>query len=178
MAFLTSNAEISQSDEKGLFYTAHNQLYKDDDVIYIVPRYMKTDGYTIPNWLTWLGGGKTEWDMRPSIQHDFDCRYHQTVVVNLTEDELRKRGYLRHHEKKIGDETFLINVCEDIPICFLAVKDVAFKGVNDKFKRCLKAIDLKKWRVNMMRFAVNFNVGWIYSGKEKIDLYKFYKDFV
>lgn len=179
MKFLTSKNTIQQTDEPKKFYTLHNQLFKDEnDIIYFVPRYMKTDGYTIPNWLAWIGGGKTEFDLRPAIQHDFECRYHQAVIVKLSENELREKGFLRHHEKKIGNEKFLITVCDNIPYCYLEVIDVEFEEANDRFKRAMSSLIMKQWRINMMRLAVNFNIGWLYSGKKKVDIGAFYKDFV
>ena len=178
--FLTYHTITAQGEEADLCYTLHNQLFKDTDgTIYLVPRYFETDGYTIPYWLAWIGGGKKKWDMRPAIGHDLECKYHQAIVVNLTEEELRSRGYLYHKEKTIGDKVLIIPVCEDIPIKYLTVKKSTFNQANSRFKRMMKATgQLKAWRVNMMRLAVNFNVGWAFSGKTKINLENLYKSVI
>lgn len=180
MKFLTYFSEMGQTAEPNIWITLHNQLYKDQDgAIYLVPRYFLSDSYTIPDWLAWLGGGKMKWDNRPAIGHDFDCKFHQCIKVHLTENELREKGILRHHTKVIGDEYFVIPVCEDIPIEFLSIEPVTFNQANSKFKRMMLATEnLKKWRVNLMRFAVNFNIGWLKSGKEKIDLNRIYKGYI
>lgn len=177
MKFLTFFAEIGQTAEPNYWYTKHNQLFKDKDgSIYLVPRFFITDGYTIPDWIAWLGGGKMKWDIRPAIGHDFDCRYHQCIKVHLTEQELREKGYIHNFKKKIGEEWALIPVCEDIPIEYLSIEHITFNQANSKFKRMMVATDnIKKWRVNLMRCAVNLNFGWLFSGKEKIDLTKLYK---
>lgn len=178
MKFLTYFAEIGQTAVPNLCCTSHNQLFKDaDGSIYLVPRYFITDGYTIPDWLAWLAGGKMKWDIRPAIGHDFDCKYHQTIKVNLTESELRNKGYLRNHTKTLGDEYIVIPICDDIPVEYLCVERVTFNQANSKFKRMMLATDnIKKWRVNLMRCAVNLNIGWVFSGKNKIDLNKIYKE--
>ena len=180
MKFLTYHTITAQGEEADLCYTLHNQLFLDKDgTIYLVPRYFETDGYTIPYWLAWLGGGKKKWDMRPAVGHDFDCKYHQSIIVNLTEEELRSKGYLLHKEKKIGESVLIIPICEDIPIKYLSVVKTTFNQANSKFKRMMNATgQLKAWRVNMMRFAVNFNVGWTFSGKNKINLEKLYKSVI
>lgn len=177
MKFLTYYSKMTQTPKPNIWATLHNQLFKDnDEAIYLVPRYFLTDSYTIPDWLAWLGGGKMKWDNRPAIGHDFDCKFHQCIKVLLTENELRKKGYLRHHTKVIGDEYIIIPVCDDIPIEFLSIEPVTFNQANSKFKRMLKATNnIKNWRINLMRFAVNFNIGWLKSGKEKIDLNRVYK---
>lgn len=180
MNFITDFAELGQTAEPNYWYTKHNQLFKDQDgVIYLVPRYFITDGYTIPDWIAWLGGGKMKWDTRPAIGHDFDCKFHQCIRVILTEEELRRRRFLRTHKKQFGDDTYLITVCDDIPIDYLAIEPVTFNQANSKFKRMMKATgNIKNWRINLMRAAVNLNIGWLKSGKEKIDLNKIYKGYI
>ncbi len=178
MRFLTYYTEAGQTPTPGIWITLHNQLFQDDNgVIYLVPRYFLTDGYTIPEWCAAIAGGKMKWDSRPAIGHDLECKFHQCIRVKLSETDLRVRGYLRTHSKKIGDKNFIIPVCDDIPARFLVVEDVSFNQANSRFKRMMLATgNIKKWRVNLMRFAVNFNIGWIKSGKEKIDLSKLYKE--
>lgn len=180
MKFLTGKTVTVQTDETDLYCTLHNQLFLDDDgTIYLVPRYFKTDGYTIPCWLAWLGGGKKKWDMRPAIGHDLDCKYHQSIVVNLTEQELRSKGFLTHKEIHIDGQTLVTPYCENIPIEYLTVVKTTFNQANSKFKRMMKATkQLKMWRILMMRFAVNFNIGWLFSGKSEIILEKLYNNVI
>lgn len=172
--FLTAKAEMEQTDKTGIWQTLHNQLYWDEDgEIYLVPRYYLTDGYTIPLWLAPLGGGKMQWDVRCAIQHDFECQYHQELVVKLSLAQLCAEKFLRNH---ITAENKVLIVCRDIPSEFLEVRDTNFKKVNDKFKRMMKATNsLRPWRINLMRFAVNFNIGWLSSGKKSINLNKLYR---
>lgn len=173
--FLTSKAEMVQTDKPGIWQTQHNQLYWDNDgQIYLVPRYYLTDGYTIPLWLSWLGGGKMQWDVRCAIQHDFECQYHQELVVKLSLSELRTQKFLRNH---LTYENKVVAICKDIPTEFLEVRDTNFKKVNDKFKRMMEATDLiKPWRIRLMRFAVNFNIGWLSKARKTIDMNKLYQD--
>ena len=94
--FLTGKSRFEQTYPCGLWKTLDNQLYQDkDDTIYLVPRNFQTDGYTIPNWIAWLGGSKMEWDTRCSTQHDFECRYHQVIIVELTVAQLKKMKILK-----------------------------------------------------------------------------------
>ena len=180
MRFLTYFSEMIQTSKPNIWVTLHNQLFKDKDgTIYLVPRFFLSDSYTIPDWLAWLGGGKMKWDNLPAIGHDFDCKFHQCIKVHLTEDELRKKGLLKQHKKIIGGETLLIPICEDIPLEYLGIEPVTFNQANSKFKRMMKATgNIKNWRVNLMRFAVNFNIGWLKSGKKKIDLNCIYKGYI
>lgn len=174
-SFITGQAFLGQ-DEYGLcWYTLHNQLYLDDDgELYFIPRYFETDGYTIPKCLAVLGGDKMEWDIRPAIQHDFECRYHKAVKVVLSLNELRKKGIIREIEK----ENKNITICENIALEYLKTEDVNFNQANNRFKRTLKASkNIKTWRVNMMRFAVNFNLSWVWS-IDTLDMNKFYKEMI
>lgn len=172
--FLTSKAEMMQTDKPGIWQTQHNQLYWDcDGQIYLVPRNYLTDGYTIPLWLSWLGGGKMQWDIRCAIQHDFECQYHQELVVNLSLTELCTRKILKNH---ITPENKVIVICKDIPFEFIEIRDTTFKNVNDKFQRMMKATNsIKPWRINLMRFAVNFNIGWLSKCKKSINITKIYQ---
>ena len=175
--FITGKAETLQSDIDGRWYTEHNQLFHDDDgLIYLAPRNYLTDGFTIPLWIAPIGGGKMQWDIRPAVEHDFECQFHQAILVNLSLYELRRQGYVRPYRKQIGNKIEEIVICEDIPIKFLSVVDVKFNEVNARFKRMMKATTcIKNWRINLMRFAVNFNVGWLASGKKKIDIERLYR---
>jgi len=171
--FITGKAATEQSDKDGLWYTLHNQLFMDEDgQLYLVPRNFKTDGYTIPLWIAWLGGGKMQWDIRPAIEHDFECKFHQEILVKLTIYELMQKGLIRN--KTVDDRGILI--CENIPAEYLELRKVNFSQVNGKFKRMMKATNcIKSWRINMMRFCVNFNPGWIATRNNSFDLANIYK---
>ena len=165
--FLTAKTRLEQTDDKGKWITLDNQLYEDKDgSIYLVPRNYKTDGYTIPCWIAWLGGSKMDYDTRCSTQHDFECEYAKVIRVNLPEFELKKKKYLQLYKNKW--------ICEDIPIKYLSVEKTTFNQTNNRFKRMLiECGSIPRWRVNMMRFAVNFNFGW-HSNKNEIDLKNLY----
>lgn len=169
MKWLTDHSRLEQTEENGIWKTLDNQLFEDEDgTIYLAPRKTLTDGYTIPNWLAWLGGSKMEWDTRCSTQHDLECKYAQVIKVNLSEWQLRRMKILRIHKDK--------TICENIPIEHLEVAKTTFKQTNDRFKRMMiTSYNIPKWRVNLMRFAVNFNFGW-HSSKKNINLNKIYKE--
>ncbi len=170
--FITGKAVLAQDEFLDNWITLHNQLFQDKDGnLYFVPRFFKTDGYTIPNYLAFIGGSKMEYDLRPAIQHDFECKYHKVIMVTKTLDELIDENYV----KEITKNDTKITICEDIPIEYLKVKDTTFNQANNRFKRALKSLgQIKPWRINLMRFAVNFNISWAFSKKE-LELEKFYK---
>ena len=172
--FITNKAEMKQSDVDGKWITKHNQLYIDYDcVIYLTPRNYLSDGYTIPDWLAWIGGGKMKWDIRPSLQHDIECQFHQEIVVNLTIEELQRLHLLYQEIDEDGNKKIL---CKDIPLKYLEIRDTTFNKVNNKFKRAMEATGcIKQWRINTMRFAVNLNIGWLKSGKTKLNLDDIYE---
>lgn len=173
--FITGKAVCQQDDKDGKWFTLHNQLYCDNNnELIFVPRYFVTDGYTIPEGLAWLGGGKMKWDIRPSIGHDFECKYHGYIKVNLAFSELRKKGLIR----TITKENKSIRVCENIPTKYLEFVPTTFNQTNSRFKRMMKAVGcIKTWRINMMRFAVNFNIGWL-KAPERTTLSNIYEDFI
>lgn len=171
--FITGKANIEQSDENGKWFTENNLLYMDyDSIIYLVPRGFKTDGYTIPDIVAWLGGSKMNLDIRPAILHDFNCYFHKDIIVKLTVPELRKMGLLIQDQQH-KDELF----CNDIPIEFLEVTDISFSETNNKFKRMLQSIkNISKLRIEAMYNAVNLNVTWLWTGKQEIELNNIYKE--
>lgn len=173
--FVTGKALCGQSETDGKWFTLHNQLFLDENNhLILVPRWFITDGYTIPEWLAWLGGGKMKWDIRPSIGHDFECKYHGYIKVNSTVSALREKGIIRTVKK----ENKSIIVCENVPKEYLEFVETTFNQANSRFKRMMKAVGcIKNWRINMMRFAVNFNIGWL-KQKERSTLNNIYKDFI
>ncbi len=153
--WLTEKARLQQSEEAGDWFLMDNELFQDDDgIIYLVPRNYKTDNYTIPDWVAWLAGNKSKWDVRPSHIHDFGCQFHELVKVNLDEESLKRLKYLRLHKNKI--------VCEDIPTKFLSLVPVTKWQIDCLFKRAMKATGAIPVRVyNVFRCGVVFNFGWL-----------------
>lgn len=155
--FLTGHSRLEQLDFHEMWKLLDNQLYKDDDgTIYLCPRNLLTDGFSIPNLLSIFAGSKMKFDTRASSQHDFECYYHKKVIVNLTEVELRKMLLLRAHND--------IEICEDIPVEYLTVKDTTFNETNNRFLRMLQSVhSISAWQAKKLRFGVNFNIGWLFK---------------
>jgi len=176
--FLTYETEIIQTDENYMWTTEHNQLFQDvDGTIYLVPRFFETDGYTIINLFAPIAGNRLENDIRPAVQHDWDCKYKFSLVVKLNEYELRQKNYLRTIFKQIGKEKIQINVCEDIPVRYLKVIPVGFKSANFKLKRMLDCIDgMQTWKKRLISIAVFLNIGWFTDKASKFNVKKLYKD--
>lgn len=167
MKWLTEKSRLEQSEEVGKWILLDNELFLDEDgTIYITPRNFITDNFTIPDWIAWLGGNKSKYDVRSSHLHDFGCFTHSLLVVNLTEQELIEKGYLRRHKNKI--------VCEDIPAEYLSLVPVTKWEVDCLFKRAMKATYEIPARIyNLYRCGVFFNVGWI-LGHIDFDMNKIY----
>jgi len=172
--FITGKAATQQSDSDGKSYTLHNQLFIDEDSqIYLVPRYFQTDGYTIPTWISILGGEKMQWDIRPAIGHDFECKFHQELVVKLSFIQLCELGFI----KNITVEDKGILICKNIPPEYLELRKATFKNVNAKFKRMMKATQcIKQWRLNLMFWAVHLNAGWLTTKNNRFDINEIYKE--
>ena len=48
--------------------------------------------------------------------------------------------------------------------------------LNNLLKRAMEDVDIPKKYCRLYRFAVNFNLNWLFTGKDNIDLNKLYKD--
>lgn len=155
MKWLTDKSRIEQSNNVNDWFLLDNELYQDEDgSVYIIPRNYKTDNYTIPDWIAWLGGNKSKYDVRPSHLHDFGCQYHQLIKVNITEQNLHKFKYLRIFRDKI--------VCEDIPIKFLSLVPITKWEIDCMFKRAMKSTKVIPPKIyNLFRGGVFFNFGWL-----------------
>lgn len=150
--FITGKAVIEQENNGSKWYTLHNQLFIDeDDQIYLVPRNCETDGYTYPT------GGRTQWDIRPAIGHDFECRFHQELKVKISFYELCKQGYICN--RMVDDKGILI--CRNIPEEYLELRNTTFLKTNAKFRRMMKAAGLNPFITNVMYMGVHLNVGWL-----------------
>lgn len=167
--WLTEKSKLEQSDGCNDWYLLNNELFMDDDGnIYLVPRNYKTDNYTVPDWIAWLGGSKSKWDVRPSHIHDFGCQYHQLIKLNVSYVLLMKLGLI----KKDNKNKF---VCGDIPTKFLSLVPVTKWEIDCLFKRAMKATGIIPARIyNLFRCGVFFNFGWL--GKHPAyDLNKIYE---
>lgn len=163
--FITGRASVSQ-DPSGIWRTEHNQLFIDSDyTICLVPRNEETDGYSYPT-----GGRMAQWDIRPAIGHDFECKYHQKILVKLTPLELMQKGYIRH--KIIDGERIII--CRNIPAEYLEIVDVTFLQANSRFKRMMKACGISAYWFNIMFAGVHLNINWLRTGKKSFDIDNIY----
>lgn len=154
--FLTEAARIKQLPERGLYKLVDNELYKDDDgSINLHPRGFKTDNFT---WII-----SSDWDIRCSHGHDVGCKYHQIIKVKLTENELWQQGYLKEFNGMI--------VCKDIPVEYLEIVNISGYQINNLFYRMLRDADCPKTpklTQCLYRAGVALNLGWFWSGKNKL----------
>ena len=166
--FITAHSRMEQLNIPNKWKTIDNLLYKDyDGSIYLCPRNTITDGFSIPEFVSFIAGSRMKWDTRASSQHDFECYYHKVIKVLLTEYELRKMGLLHLHND--------ITVCENIPIQFLITYDTGFRETNSRFLRMLRTIQsIPEWRAKMMGYAVNLNIDWILK-VHNFDINKIYE---
>ncbi len=85
----------------------------------------------------------------------------------IQSDENGEWFTLHSYLREISKDGKAITVCENLPLNYLSIENTTFNKANSRFKRALKSLNtIKAWRVNMMRFAVNFNLGWLWSEKE------------
>ena len=162
MGWLTSKSCIIQS-EIGEFVTTHNQLYEDKDgTIYLVPRFTQTDGYTIP-----LGINRTKYDIRPSTLHDIGCKYHKLIKINIDKDTLIEKYFINKNNKII---------CKDIDIEDLLLIDVKFNQLNNIFYNSMVDLDIPKYKAIEYRIGVEFNIGYIFTKNNKLDINKIYSN--
>ena len=154
--FLTGKARLQQTDKRRIWKLLDNELYKaNDGNIYLVPRNMQTDNYTIPCWVAWLAGSPVDYDTRASHLHDLWCYVRQALVVTLTETELREKGYLRFSDKNN------MWVCEDIPAEYLTKKKVGKWKTDKMLYQCMKAANIPLISRFVIRSGVLFNIGWL-----------------
>ena len=166
--FLTSYSRLQQTGYPEKWKLIDNQLYKDDDgTIYLCPRNYITDGFTIPKTLQIVAGSKMEYDTRASSQHDFECSYHKVIIIDATENKLRRMKLLHVANG--------MDVCEDIPIDLLKIKDTTFKKTNDRFIRMLASVNnIPNWRRFLIGHAVSLNASWLIV-KHELDVNLIYK---
>ena len=159
--WLTDKSPILQSNIPNKVETLYNQLYYHEGNTYLIPRGLITDNYTIP-----FGINKSKWDARPSHLHDIGCKFHQVILVELPLHVITER-YL----KDIDNHT----ICIDIPKEFLKVVDIKFNDCNNLLRDGMKDLNIPPHVYNLYRFAVNFNINWLFTGKNNINLDSLYK---
>ena len=172
--YLTERVRLEQTEKKRVFRTLDNELYKDDDgTIYIVPRYFCTDNYTIPMWVSWLGGSPVDYRVEPSHLHDLGCYCLAVVYTVLSEEELKEKGYYRY---SIARQLW---ACDNIPSEFLRIKFVNKKEANDLLYRAMRAAGIPLLKRCLIRAGVFFNIGWYIRQWQRriieIDLDRFYE---
>ena len=173
--FLTGKARLQQTDRRRIWKLLDNEVFKaNDDKIYLAPRNMYTDNYTIPLWASFLAGSPVDYDTRCSHIHDLGCDCHEILLINLTEAELRLRGYLRYSEKNN------MWVCEDIPAEYLKKEKISKFKVNNLLYECMVAAGESWWSCFIVRLGVCFNIGWLWNlltGKVfELELSKVYEE--
>lgn len=153
--FLTGKARLQQIDRKRMWKLLDNELYKaNDGKIYMAPRNMYTDNYTIPSFVAIIAGSPIDYDTRCSHIHDQLCYSHEALLIKLTEAELRSRGYLRFFEKNN------MWVCENIPAEFLYTEKRGKFAANNLLYECMEAAGESWLSRVLVRFGTCFNIGW------------------
>ena len=156
--FLTGKARLQQTDRKRMWKLLDNEIYKaDDGRLYMAPRNMYTDNYTIPCWIAWVAGSPIDYDTRCSHVHDQVCYSHAALMISLTEKELRDKGYLRFSEKNN------MWVCEDIPAEFLYSEKRSKFAANNLLYECMKATGEPWLSRALIRVGVCFNIGFYWD---------------
>lgn len=153
--FLTGNARAQQTDRKRMWKLLDNVVYKaDDGKLYLAPRNMYTDFYTIPGFVAPVAGSPVDYDTRCCVIHDQVCYSHQALMINLTEKELMDKGYYRYSEKNN------MWICEDIPAEFLYTEKKSKFAANNLLYECMKACNVPLWDRLKIRLGTCFNAGW------------------
>lgn len=154
--FLTGKARVQQTDKKRIWKLLDNEVYKaDDGRIYLAPRSMYSDFYTIPSWCAVLAGSPVDYDARGAHIHDEMCYCHESLLIALTEEELKEKGYLRYSEK-VG-----MWVCEDVPAEYLAKEKVSKYKANNILYECMRAAGENWLNCILIRLGVSMNLRWL-----------------
>ena len=166
---LTYKSRIRQIGDNNKFILSDNEVFETSCGTIIAPRYLYTDNITFIN--------NTFVDIRASHIHDIGCAYHQLIVSNLTEQDLREMGLLYlNKEATLRERKFLTKlkecgkfngnpnvdvwVCEDIPVDYLNIIDISFSDNNRLFKEMLIKTGVPELKADLMGGAVYLNIGW------------------
>lgn len=154
--FLTGKARLQQTDKRRIWKLLDNEVYKaNDGKLYMASRNMYTDNYTIPCWIAFIAGSPVDYDTRASHIHDLWCYVREALLINLTEKELRDKGYLRFSDNKN------MWVCEDIPAEYLGKRKVGKWETDNMLYECMEAARVPLIQRILTRIGVCFNIGWI-----------------
>lgn len=170
--FITGKSRIEQTDEDGYWKLVDNELYMDNDgKILLCPRRFWTDGYTFPGFVMAILGDKNRFDVRGAHMHDIACRFHQVIQVKLSIQDLRKKGYLKYHEKH------KLIYCDDIPIKYLEILSIKKSEADDMLERMMRTSNMKDLVCKIIRFGVRFNLNWyLRCGKRSLATYDIYNE--
>lgn len=162
--FLTGKARVQQTELKRIWKLLDNELFKaDNGKIYMAPRNMYTDFYTIPCWVAFVAGSPVDYDVRCSSCHDEFCYTHTALIVTLTEEELKEKGFLRYSEKN------KMWICEDVPVEFLAKEKIGKFRANNIFYECMVSSGVPLISRLIIRAGVACNLNWfIYKWVGKV----------
>lgn len=168
--FLTSKSRIQQTELNGYWRLVDNELYvTSSGRVIITPRYLWTDGYSIPSLIIPIIGDKNKFDVRPAHCHDLMCRFHQIIEVDMTVNELINEGYLHEHNDLI--------VCEDIPLRDLSINTISKKYANNLLKEMMLSCNINKKTCEAVRIGVSFNLNWYWkTGKKSLLDYNIFKE--
>ena len=156
--FLTGPARIGQTEKRRIWKLLDNEIFKaNDGKLYLAPRNMQTDNYTIPMFVSWIAGSPVDFDTRCSHIHDLCCYCHEALIIDLTEKELRNEGYLRYSDKNS------MWVCEDIPSKYLKTEKMSKMKANNLLYECMEASEIPFLNRIIIRIGVIFNLGWFFD---------------
>lgn len=173
--FLTGPARIEQTERRRTWKLLDNEVFKaNDGCLYLAPRNMLSDNYSIPLFVAWIAGSPVDFDTRCSHIHDFFCYTHEALMIDLTEKELRDMEYLRYSEKN------KMWICENIPEEYLETREIKKFEANNIFYECMETTNVPLMYRILIRLGVIFNLNWylglLFKKVFKIDLEKVYDE--
>ena len=171
--FLTGKARIEQTEKRRIWKLLDNEVFRaNDGKLYLAPRNMRTDNYTIPMFVSWIAGSPVDFDTRCSHIHDLCCYCHEALIIDLTKEELEEKGYLRYSIKN------KMWICEDIPAEYLKTKKISKIRANNLLYECMEASGVPLLNRIIIRIGVIFNINWhldiLFKRVFKLDLEKIY----
>jgi hypothetical protein len=173
--FLTGKSRVQQTDRKRIWKLLDNEVYKaDDGRIYLAPRTMYSDFYTIPSVVAPIAGSPVDYDARCCFIHDILCYAHHALLITLSEEDLKEKGYLRYSEKNA------MWVCEDVPARYLAKCKIGKFRANNILYECMRAAGENLFSCILVRLGVCANIGWfidiLFNNVLDLDLNRVYDE--